>query len=196
MVIQRELDEIGHTLARLRYQLMGVKVELKLRKFGLSRKDGFDPNQPRDEDGRWTDGDAGSQPSTSDEEYIDPLIAELQEIAWGHHRVPRGVFNKDKYDFSDDVLDVFESATTGQLNDPSSNYYDDLHRDYNKAVEERLDKFLEENKIRGRDMTPDQARSFAKEVEKSSDPRIRRFNMRLLLRESLYWYRRGLRGRE
>jgi hypothetical protein len=175
---------------------MGIKFELKLRKLGLSVKDGFDPDQPRDDDGRWTDGDTGGEPSAFAEEYIDPVIAELEEIAWGHHKVPRGVFNSEKYDFPDDVLDVFENATTGQLNDPSSNYFDGVHRDYSKAVEEQLDEFLERNKIRGSDMTPEHARSFTKEIEKSSDPRIRRFNMRLLMRESLYWYRRGPRGRE
>ena len=169
---------------------------MKLRRLSFASKAGFDPDQPRDEDGRWTDGDTGSQPDSVAEEYIEPVVAELQEIAWGHHKVPRGVFSREKYGFPDDVLDVFENATTGQLNDPSSNYFDELHRDYNKAVEERLDDFLERNGIRGSEMTPDQARSFTKEVERSSDPRIRRFNMRLLMRESLYWYRRGPRGRE
>ena len=108
MITRTEFDEIGDELARLKYQLMGIKVELKLRRLSFASKAGFDPDQPRDEDGRWTDGDTGSQPDSVAEEYIEPVIAELQEIAWGHHKVPRGVFNREKYGFPDDVLDVFK----------------------------------------------------------------------------------------
>ncbi|MEJ0078197.1 MAG: hypothetical protein WDO17_22705 [Alphaproteobacteria bacterium] len=45
-------------------------------------------------------------------------------------------------------------------------------------------------------MTPEQARKFLDDVKRSSDPRIRPFNMRLYMREIMYWMRRGPRGRE
>jgi len=56
MAIRTELDDISDTLARLKYQLLGIKFELKLRKRSMSTKDGFDPDQPRDDLGKWTDG--------------------------------------------------------------------------------------------------------------------------------------------
>lgn len=93
-------------------------------------------------------------------------------------------------------MDVFQGATTGKLNDPSSNYFDDLHRRYNDAVEQQLDQFLRKNKINSAEMTKDQTEVFVKEIERSSDPRIRNFKLRMIIREGLYWYRRGPRGRE
>jgi hypothetical protein len=56
MKIRTELDDIGDTLARLKYQLLGIKFELKLRKRSISTKDGYDSSEPRDELGKWTDG--------------------------------------------------------------------------------------------------------------------------------------------
>jgi hypothetical protein len=82
------------------------------------------------------------------------------------------------------------------LNDPTGNKFDKLHQEYNKAVEDALDRFLDRNKIRGDQMTPDQARSFAQEVKTSRDPKIREFNMRIWMREFRFQLRRGPRGRE
>ena len=56
MKMRTEHDNIGDALARLKYQLLGIKFELKLRKRSLFTKDGFDPDQPRDALGMWTDG--------------------------------------------------------------------------------------------------------------------------------------------
>ncbi|MEH2478661.1 hypothetical protein V1282_002018 [Nitrobacteraceae bacterium AZCC 2146] len=56
MKIRTELDDIGDTLARLKYQLLGIKFELKLRKRSIFTKDGYDYSEPRDELGKWTDG--------------------------------------------------------------------------------------------------------------------------------------------
>ena len=110
--------------------------------------------------------------------------------------MPRAVFEKEKYSFRPDTLKAFEDETTGPLRDPTSNWFDERHRQYNKAVEEALDRFLERNKIRSDQMTPDHARSFAKEILTSSDQRIRGFNMRLWMRELRYLLRRGPRGTE
>jgi hypothetical protein len=134
-----------------------------------------------------------AQQEDSSDDNSDPL---LELVGNGHHKVPRGVFNKKQYGFSDEALDAFENATTGHFNDPSSNLFDSLHRDYNAAVEEQLDRFLGRNKVTPSEMTKDQAETFVKEVERSSDPRIRKFNHRMMMREILYWYRRAPRGRE
>jgi hypothetical protein len=110
--------------------------------------------------------------------------------------VPRGVFEKEKYSFRLETLKAFEDANTGPLRDPTSNRYDELHRQYNKTVEESLDRYLERNRIRSDQMTPDQARSFAKEILTSNDPVVRRFNMRIWMREIRFILRFGPRGTE
>jgi len=166
----------------------------------LSRK--YNPDQPRvpagnPDGGQWTiDGGWGAAQSDS----FNPLAA-LAEIgvrlaADGHHYVPRGVFENEKYSFQPETLKVLEGAKTGPLNDPTSNRFDELHRHYNKAVEGALDRFLDRNNIRSEQMTADHARRFADEIKTSKDPTIRQFNMRLWMRELNYWIRRGPRGRE
>jgi len=45
-------------------------------------------------------------------------------------------------------------------------------------------------------MTPDQARKFVDEIKRSSDPRIRGFNLKIFRREFLYQLRRIPRGNE
>jgi hypothetical protein len=103
---------------------------------------------------------------------------------------------KEKYSFCAETLRVLEEAKTGPLRDPTSNRYDEVHRQYNKAVEEALDGYLERHNIRGNQMTPEQARTFTNEVKSSRDPRIQRFNLRLWTRELNWWIRYGPRGRE
>lgn len=61
-----ELTMLRDGLARLRSDLVGLKMQIKLRKRSVSVKDGFDPDQPRDEFGMWTDG-GGSTDTTSQE---------------------------------------------------------------------------------------------------------------------------------
>jgi hypothetical protein len=112
----------------------------------------------------------------------------------GHHFVPFGVLDKDKYSFSPEALKEFKGAVTGPLKDPTSNRYDRMHREYNDAVEEAMDRFLSRNNIRSDQMTGDHARKFVDEVKRSSDPRIFNFNMRLYMREIIYWMRRIGRG--
>lgn len=76
------------------------------------------------------------------------------------------------------------------------NRWDAPHRVYNEAVKDLLDLFLSTNGIQEQQMTPDQARSFLKEVTESNDPRIRNFNMKIRFREFLYRLRTGIRRGE
>lgn len=202
-MITEDLIEIRRYLLGMKYDLLALRYELKKRRFvravsaRRALKANFNPDQPRDEWGRWTDAggstiDGAEQSSGGSDADLDSMV----HLVAGHHKVPRGVFRSERYKFSDEVLATFESATTGKLNDPSSNYFDEVHRRYNDAVEEELDHFLKKNKITSADMTKDHAESFVKEIERSSDPRIRKFNLRMIIREGLYWYRRGPRGRE
>jgi hypothetical protein len=49
-----ELDECGRTLAQIRYEVGVVRADFKFRKFLRAVKAGFNADQPRDDDGRWT----------------------------------------------------------------------------------------------------------------------------------------------
>jgi hypothetical protein len=147
--------------------------------------------------GQWTDAGGGiTDPRVLSDATPDPIAPGMQFAADGHHYVPQGVYGKEKYNFRPETLKALDDAKTGPLRNPTSNRYDELHRQYNKAVEETLDRYLERNRIRSDQMTPAQARSFAKEILSSNDPRIRNFNMRLWMRELQHILRRGPRGTE
>jgi hypothetical protein len=153
----------------------------------------YRPDQARDDHGKWTEE---FDKSHVESETSDNIDLGAQFAANGHHYIPQGVVGKEKYSFSSETLEVLKGAKTGPLQDPTSNRFDDWHRQYNKAVEENLDRFLTDKGIRGDQMTPDQARQFIDQVKTSRDPRISRFNIRLWMRELNYWVRRGGRGRE
>src|SRR3954465_4354699 len=61
-----ELTLLRDGLARLKSDLLGVKLQLKLRRWIVSVKDGFDPDQPRDEFGMWSDGGGSTDPASQD----------------------------------------------------------------------------------------------------------------------------------
>ncbi|HEY1980162.1 MAG TPA: hypothetical protein VGH13_08735 [Xanthobacteraceae bacterium] len=87
--------------------------------------------------------------------------------------MPKTVFQKRN--FSAETEAVFEKSTSGPLADRTVNFNNIEHRQYNDAVNDLLDVFLERNKITAEQMTPTQAREFIQEVIGSSDPRIREF---------------------
>lgn len=191
------LNEERALLAELKYQLVSLVWELKFRRLMRAIKAGFKPDQPRDERGRWTDGSGGlNDPRVLSDETPDGWIPGAEYAATdGHHFVPRGVFGKEKYGFTSEVLEIFKKETTGQLRDPTSNRYDTMHREYNDAVEEALDRFMKNNNIGRGQMTPDEARAFASEIRRSDEPRIRQFNKRVYMREIMRSLRL-FRGRE
>lgn len=55
------LDELRIAHAKLRYSLADLKAELKFRRFVRSVKANFDPDQPRDDKGRWEDAGGGEE---------------------------------------------------------------------------------------------------------------------------------------
>lgn len=79
MGIMQELDEIDGTLARLRYELCGLKLELKFRRL-INRKAGFDPGQPRDVLGMWTDGSGGASVDETGENQVSATFADLASV--------------------------------------------------------------------------------------------------------------------
>jgi hypothetical protein len=108
--------------------------------------------------------------------------------------VPQGVYGR--LPLPPETRRVFDEATTGRLHDIRSNQYDSFHRNYNEAVAELFERFVETNKINVERMTADEARRFLKEVLESRDSRIRNFNMRLWFRDIMRRLPRGPRGNE
>ncbi len=72
-------ERLGSNLTRLKYQLLGSKFELQLRKWSISRKADFDPDQPRDELGMWSDGggSASSDEGASSDNQVFAVFADL-----------------------------------------------------------------------------------------------------------------------
>lgn len=129
-------------LADLKFHLAGIAAELKFRMLMRALKANFNPAQPRDARGWWTvqngrqlaQGESINDPRVISDATPDSWILGEDYAADGHHFVSRGVFTNEKYDFSPETMKVFETETTGRLKDPTSNRYDDMHRQYNKAV--------------------------------------------------------------
>lgn len=186
--------EIGQTLyeiAVLNTALRSIKCQLERRNtWAPSKKYGYNEDQPRDWHGRWTILAQLNDAQVLSDASPDPIIP-WADYAEGHHWVQEAITRNPKYTFSSEALEVFKNETTGPLKVPESNYYDRMHRENNKGVEEELDRFLKENKIEPSKMTSDEAKAFVNRVKASRDPRIRAFIMRLWLRESMYWLRRG-----
>ncbi|HEV7411352.1 MAG TPA: hypothetical protein VGO01_22945 [Bradyrhizobium sp.] len=61
-----ELRDYRRTLPDVSYEIATIRAELKFRKFMRALKAAFNPDQPRDEDGRWTDRGSTSPKAGSD----------------------------------------------------------------------------------------------------------------------------------
>lgn len=207
--------DVRVTIQKAKLLLADFLLEQKFNRMMRAVKANFNPTQPRvpagnSDGGRWTDegssweglraqyarnGDVSDSRVLSDADP-EPLISGSDYAGVGHHNVPRAVFKLEKYKFSDDVLKTFDRATTGHLNDPTTNVFDKVHRAYNKAVEEALDDFIKRNNISEGKMTSHQADKFVDEVKKSRDPRIRSLLNRILWGEVRFRMRNGVRINE
>ena len=61
-----ELQDYRRTFPDVSYEIATIRAELKFRKFMRALKAAFNPDQPRDENGRWTDGESTSREAGSD----------------------------------------------------------------------------------------------------------------------------------
>jgi hypothetical protein len=207
----RALNAIESGLLRLQWLAAAAKFEVAMRRHELALKAGFNPGQPRDDHGRWTDAGGGegadSTPSPANGQGLnDPRVISdatpdnnwkpdaqyaaneteksARDRANGHHYIPRAVYRNPELNLPSKTQKVFEEeGKTGRLFDDRTNRYNADHRVYNTAVQDEFRRFLTENNIHPERMTPDQARSFLGEVLESKDPRIRNFNMRIQIRE-------------
>jgi hypothetical protein len=124
----------------------------------------------------------------------DEWIPGARYAAEGHHHNPRAIYRK--YPLPEETRRVFDKATTGPLPFHGWHQYDEAHRLYSKAVEDLMDRFIQERKIRPEQMTPDHARAVLKEIADSEDPRIRSYRAMLRYMRMLYRLRTGTRGSE
>jgi hypothetical protein len=53
------LAEIRLEMLRLKSHIAAMRFQIAMRKHAIALKAGFDPDQPRDEWGRWTDAGGG-----------------------------------------------------------------------------------------------------------------------------------------
>ena len=112
----------------------------------------------------------------------------------GHHHNPRGVYGK--FDLPKETRRVFDKAATGPLPFHGWHQFDELHRLYNAAIEDLMNRFMQEYNIKAPQMTPDHARSVLKAIADSDDPRIRVYRAMLQYMGRLYRLRTGVRGSE
>jgi len=61
-----ELQDYKRTPPDLSYEVATIRAELKFREFIRAVKAAFNPDQPRDEDGRWSDSGSTSPTARSD----------------------------------------------------------------------------------------------------------------------------------
>lgn len=72
---------------------------------------------------------------------------------------------------------MFQDAKTGPV--PGGHNFGEGHKEYNKAIQELYERWLQENKIDPATMTKGQAEQFVRAVKSCPDPRIRNFNWRI-----------------
>lgn len=173
---------------RLKWLVAATRFEITMHRHALALKVGFNPDQPRDEQGRWTDASSGQstvgKPSGSVRERYR---------ARGHHFLPRSLY-KD-LPLPPETRRVLDRATTGGIY-VRGHLWDGPHRAYNQAVGELMNSYMARNGIHPERMTPYQAREMVSAIERSSDPRIREYNNGLRLLQRLFRLRIGGRGLE
>jgi hypothetical protein len=93
--------------------------------------------------------------------------------AEGHQEFPRALYKR----MPPETQKVFDRATSGRLYlgvDNRRHEFDRLHREYNEATGQLLQRFMGEQNIREPEqMTPNHARAVLKAIAESEDPRIR-----------------------
>lgn len=141
-------------------------------------KAGFREDQPRwpkgsgEDSGRWSGGEGSGA--------FDGSV-DVAARGYGHHYVPRSVFNSAEFGLSSEVRSVLNRFVSGSLG-PNEHLFTEAHRQYNRAVIESLRNFLQSRGISGSAMTIDQAMEFGLEVLRSKDARISDYNKQVLRR--------------
>jgi hypothetical protein len=192
----RTLLQIRSEILRLKWHVAATRFQYAMRKHAIALKAGFDPDQPRDELGQWTDAGGDDEDDTDNEGSAgSQLIDELSsaERPKGHHFVPRSIYRD--LPLSPETRAVLDRATTGPLQSGPHGWSKE-HDVYNKAAREHFERFMSSNGIVPEKMTAVQAKDFVENIRQSTDPRIRDFNLNLYRRELNYILRFGPRRPE
>jgi hypothetical protein len=160
---------------------------------------GYNPNQPRvsaghPDGGQWT----------GDDDDLDDYDWAIDVAGVGHHWYARHFYRR--YPFSRETRRVFRNATSGPLVSRlwsrrrnewlvHGRGYDRAHREYDRAVDELMTRYMRERGITAQQMTPTQAHDVVELIKRSDDPRIRSF-VRTILILRRFFRRYGPRGNE
>ncbi len=190
-------DEWRARAQRIQSELEGLTIDELLRG-GRAHTDahgdsvgrgarGYNPNQPRvsaghPDGGQWIDDD-----EVDDDDWAVDVAGD------GHHWYAKRFFRR--YPFSRETRRVFRAGTSGPLTShlwsrrrnewiSHGRGYDRLHREYDRAVDELVNKYMRDRRISAPQMTPAQAREVIELIQKSPDPRIQTFvrNIKILRR--------------
>jgi hypothetical protein len=144
----------------------------------------------------------------SDETPDNPWIPGAQYAAepHGHHWFSREHWKR----IPPEAIEVFDAAglgKTGRLpiatrpsisaqfgQPPLGHYWDELHKQYNKAVGDLFEQYLEKHKITREQMTADHARTVLREIAASEDRRIQSYREMITRIWKFYRLRTGIRG--
>jgi HK97 family phage portal protein len=164
----------------------------------------FNPDQPRvpagnSDGGQWTSGgDAGSaanadegrvlSDANEDNDWIlDAQYAGQEQKRGGHHYVPKAVI-KSFDNLSPEAKKFLMDDVTGSLK--GQRHGNSIpHMQYNEAVREHFDRFLEKNNLKPEEMTKNDAKRLSNEIKNSNQPSIRGFNMKIWMREIIHLLR-------
>jgi hypothetical protein len=186
-----------------------AQAEIAMLRHELALRRKFRPDQPRvpagnPDGGQWTseDGSAARVRLAQTNRVLTDAYGERYYNPGGHHEMPRGVY--EKWNLRPETRRVFDQGTTGTIPEvgfrtspsgPATRHAwggeGGMHQNYNKAVQELSDRFLQTNGITPEQMTPDQARTLLKEIRESEDPRIRDYNSNLRRIRRLFRLRSG-----
>jgi len=98
-------------------------------------------------------------------------FVDILGLAEGHHWVTGPIRNDPN--LSPAAREVFNRNVTGEL--PGGHGWSMEHSQYNTGVKELYDRWLRQNNIDPRTMTPKQAEDFVREVKRCPDPRVANF---------------------
>jgi HK97 family phage portal protein len=164
----------------------------------------FNPDQPRvpggnPDGGQWTSGGNAGSAANADEGRVlsdanedndwilDAQYAGQEQKRGGHHYVPKAViksFDNLSPEAKKFLMDDVTGSLKGQRHGNSIS-----HMQYNEAVREHFDRFLEKNNLKPEEMTKNDAKRLSNEIKNSNQPSIRGFNMKIWMREIIHLLR-------
>jgi hypothetical protein len=140
--------------------------------------------------------EAGTAPQTLSDVTPDNYWIPGADYAAEHHEFPRAHYRRMPLE----TRKVFDRAKVGQLFlsiDGRRHEFDAIHRAYNTATGELLERFMRQHNITAPErVTPDNARAVEKAIAESNDPRIQYYREFVRRLRMFYRLRTGVRGNE